>query len=76
MADNPPQLAAALQALAQAIQNIPQVPQAAPHQPLLDPYTDHAPFDLSSRAGSQAFTTACAILDDTWDGTANAFPTL
>ena len=75
MADNPPQLAAALQALAQAIQNIPQVPQAAPHQPLLDPYTDQAPFDLSSRAGSQAFTTACAILDDTWDGTANAFPT-
>ena len=75
MAENPPGLAAALQALAQAIQNIPQVQQAAPHQPLLDPYTDHAPFDLLSRAGSQAFATACTALDDTWDGTADAFPT-
>ena len=75
MAENPPGLAAALQALAQAIQNIPQAQQPAPHQPLLDPYTDHAPFDLSSRAGSQAFATACMVLDDTWDGTADAFPT-
>ena len=62
MAENPPGLAAALQALAQAIQNIPQVQQAVPHQPLLDPYTDHAPFDLSSHAGSQAFATACTTL--------------
>ena len=74
MAANPPELAAALQALAQAIQNIPQVQQAN-HQPLLDPYTSDVPFDLSSRAGAQAFTNACAILDDTWDGTADAFPT-
>ena len=68
------ELAAALQALAQAIQNIPQVQQAN-HQPLLDPYTSDIPFDLSSRAGAQAFTNACNILDDTWDGTADAFPT-
>ena len=74
MAANPPELAAALQALAQAIQNIPQVQQPN-HQPLLDPYTSDVPFDLSSRAGAQAFTNACAILDDTWDGTADAFPT-
>ena len=75
MAANPPELAAALQALAQAIQNIPQVQPAAAHEPLLDPFTTNAPFDLSSRAGSQAFTTACTALDDTWDGTADAFPT-
>ena len=75
MAANPPELAAALQALAQAIQNIPQVQPAAAHAPLLDPFTTDAPFDLSSCAGSQAFTTACTALDDTWDGTADAFPT-
>ena len=74
MAANPPELAAALQALAQAIQNIPQVQQVN-HQPLLNPYTSDVPFDLSSRAGAQAFTNSCAVLDDTWDGTADAFPT-
>ena len=73
-AANPPKLAAALQALAQAIQNIQQVQQAN-HQPLLDPYTSDIPFDLSSQVGAQAFTNACNILDDTWDGTADAFPT-
>ena len=70
-------LAAALQALATAIQNLqPAVPAApaAPAVPLLDPFQVDQPFDLSSRVGSAAFTTASSALDVTWDGIANQFP--
>lgn len=42
--------------------------------PILDPFASANPFDLSSRAGSNAFTTSCAALDVTWDGTTNEFP--
>jgi hypothetical protein len=70
-------LANALQAIANALANLagPQAAPAAPaHQPVLDPYSSTAPFDLSSRAGSTAFSAACAALDDTWDGTIETFP--
>jgi hypothetical protein len=83
-AENPPPappvdnqaLANALQAIANALANLgpPAAPAAPAHQPVLDPYSSTAPFDLSSRAGSTAFSAACAALDDTWDGTIETFP--
>jgi hypothetical protein len=77
-------LANALQSIANALANLgPPAAPAAPahqpvldpaHQPVLDPYSLTAPFDLSSRAGSAAFSAACAAIDDTWDGTIETFP--
>jgi hypothetical protein len=42
--------------------------------PLLDPFAATAPFDLSSRAGSTAYSTACSVLEEIWDGTPNTLP--
>ena len=68
-------LAAALQNLAAAINNMnPAPPPRAAAQPVLDPFIANDPFDLASRAGAAAFTTACSKLEDTWDGTAETFP--
>ena len=68
-------LAAALQNLANAINTMQAAPPArAAPTPVLDPFLSNDPFDLASRAGSTAFTTACSKLDDTWDGTAEKFP--
>ena len=69
-------LATALQNLATAINNMnpAQAQVRAATTPVLDPFTSNDPFDLASRAGSTAFTTACSKLDETWDGTAETFP--
>ena len=76
------QLAQALQALTQVLTNLQNqnpAPPANPNAnaapaPLLDPFATNDPFDLSSRAGSLAFATACSALDDEWDGTTETFP--
>ena len=48
---------------------------AAPHGgPLLDPFQTNDPFDLSSRAGSVAYATACSALTKIWDGTPDKLP--
>jgi hypothetical protein len=41
---------------------------------LLDPFDAAPPFDLSSRAGSTAYATACSALDETWDGMPDTLP--
>lgn len=73
----PDALAAALQALAGAIANLQNQggnppPNLNPN--VLDPFNAPNPFDLSSRAGSYAFATASAALDELWDGTIEKFP--
>jgi hypothetical protein len=83
MAD-PNALAAALTALTTVLTNI-QADQAAAaaaavaavptvHVPTFDPFEAATAFDLSSRAGSLAYTTACSPLELKWDGTINKFP--
>jgi hypothetical protein len=79
-------LAAALTALVDAIANLnnananvtannaPPPPPAVHAILLLDPFESNAPFDLSTWTGSTAFVTACAALDDPWDGTVENFP--
>lgn len=74
-------LADAITALTAALANLqhpqPPAPPNAPQQnvaALLDPFDSDQPFDLTSRSGSQAFTTASAPLDETWDGTIQTFP--
>jgi hypothetical protein len=67
-------LATALQALATAMQGFNQQPHYVA-QPILDPFQSAQPFDLASRAGSIAYTTACSALDEPWDGTPDTFPT-
>jgi len=76
MADNAT-LAAALQALANAVASIQQNQQAqAAHaaQPVLDPFASDDPFDLASRAGDTAFKQASAAIEPGWDGTPTSFP--
>ena len=73
-------LVAAFQALATTVAGInpPALPVAAPPPPaaaapLLDPFTDDQPFDISTHTESSAFTTASSHLDITCDGTSNQF---
>ena len=40
----------------------------------VDPVFQAAPFDLSSRAGINAYTQASSKLSETWDGSVNKFP--
>ena len=42
--------------------------------PLLDPFDESTPFNLSARAGSTAYATACSALDETWDGMPDTLP--
>jgi hypothetical protein len=65
------QILTAMQAAAAAA---PVLVPPAPHVPTLDPFTAATPFDLSTRAGSHAYTTACSALEDKWDGTIAKFP--
>jgi hypothetical protein len=74
MADANVQLAAALNAIAVALANLNQPAPHVPAAPVLDPFSSAGPFDLASRAGSTAFASACAPLDDPWDGTVETFP--
>jgi hypothetical protein len=74
MADANVQLTAALNAIAVALANLNQPAPHVPAPPVLDPFSSAGPFDLASRAGSTAFASACAPLDDPWDGTVETFP--
>lgn len=69
-------LADAITALTAALATFqqPQPINVAAANPTLDPFDSVTPFDLTSRAGSHAFTLASAALDETWDGTIQAFP--
>jgi hypothetical protein len=76
-------LATALTAIADAIANLNNDNVAAANAPpppptvhaiVLDPFSSNAPFDLSTRTGSLAFTTASTALDDPLDGTVEHFP--
>ena len=71
-------LAQALQALAGALQGFQQQQQNQQQGQggniTHDPFASPDAFDLGSRAGSNAFSTACAALDETWDGTVEKFP--
>jgi hypothetical protein len=82
MADNAI-LATALTALADVTANLNNAnvaaantppPPPAVHAIVLDLFSSNAPFDLSTRTGSSAFTTASAALDNPWDGTVENFP--
>jgi hypothetical protein len=74
----------ALTALAAAIstltnQNAAAATAAAPTPPavhtiVLDPFESNAPLDLSTRTGSTAFATACAALEEPWNGNVETFP--
>jgi hypothetical protein len=73
------QLAQALIALTgilAAMQNQQQQQQQQGHgkAPVLDPFDSPDAFDISSRAGSYAYTTASLALDVKWDGSTSAFP--
>jgi hypothetical protein len=73
-------LATALTTLADAIANLNNAnvaaapPPPAAHTVILDPFASNAPFDLSTRTGSSAFTTASTALEDPWGGTVKNFP--
>ena len=64
MTDNA-NLAIAIAALTNAIAVLAPPPTPAA---VFDPFVEDKPFDLSSRVGSQAFSEACAPLDQKWDG--------
>ena len=72
-----PKLANALNALATAIANItpPVLSMQSAPAPILHSFKSDQPFDLSTCAGSSAFTLASAHLDVTWDGSTATFPT-
>ena len=70
-------------ALATALQNVAdtlalmQLAPAAPaagHLPILHLFDDATPFDMASRAGSSAMTTASSPLSDLWDGSIDKLP--
>jgi hypothetical protein len=67
-------LAGSLAALANAIAQLSANTGPRTTTPLLDPFASTAPFDLSSRAGSTAYSTAAAALDSTWDETPEQLP--
>ena len=65
-------LAAAILALTNVIATMRQ-PAPAP-TPVFDPFDSTKPFDLSTRAGSTAYTTISAPLDEIWDDHIADFP--
>ena len=65
-------LAAAILALTNVIATMRQ-PAPAP-TPVFDPFDSTKPFDLSTRAGSTAYSTISAPLDEVWDGHVATFP--
>ena len=71
-------LATAIQALAEAIARMQARPSTTTTTTtataIFDPFAEDTPFDLSSRAGVQAFSEACAKLDNEWDGSVHTFP--
>ena len=67
-------LATAIQALAEAIARMQARPSTTTATAIFDPFAEDTPFDLSSRAGVQAFSEACAKLDNEWDGSVHTFP--
>lgn len=73
-------LANAIQALTTPLANLlhaaPAQEQQLVHSNTLDPFASDLPFDLTSRSGSQAFNTASAALEETWDGTIHTFPSI
>jgi hypothetical protein len=56
-----------------AAANVP-APQAAVCTVILDLFASNKPFDFLARTGSTAFATACATLEDPWNGTVETFP--
>ena len=73
MADNDA-LAAAIIALTNVLQTIRAPPAPIAPKPVFDPFDSNDPFDLSTRAGSTAYTTISAPLDEIWDGHVSTFP--
>ena len=73
MADSANMIAmtAAITALTNMIATI-RAPARPP--PVHDPVQEDIPFDLSTRAASQAYTEICAPLKDEWDGHVETFP--
>ena len=64
-------MTAAITALTNMIATI-RAPARPP--PVHDPVQEDIPFDLSTRAASQAYTEICAPLKDEWDGHVETFP--
>ena len=73
MADNAA-LAAAILALTNVLATIRAPPPPAAPVPVFDPFDSADPFDLSTRAGSTAYSTISAPLDEVWDGHVATFP--
>ena len=71
MSDNA-SLAEAILALTNVIATMRQPAPAS--TPVFDPFDSTEPFDLSTRAGSAAYTTISAPLDEVWDGHVATFP--
>ena len=63
-----------LQQQQQQQQQPPAPPAQQPAAPLLNLFDSDQPFDLSTRAGSSAFSQACDPLDTKWDGSVDTFP--
>ena len=64
-------MTAAITALTNMIATI-RAPARPP--PVHDPVQSDVPFDLSTRAASQAYTELCSPLDDEWNGHVETFP--
>ena len=67
--DNNALFAAAIQALTTVITTI-----NAPPPPTYEPFAPTQPFNVATRAGSQAYTNASSPLDELWDGEISTFP--